>query len=241
MRCFNMAAPEQGSPVFDIGSVSTSGYQLTSTTVLRDGWIVVTWLDQPYSQIKYSVLDADGTAFGSSIVVNNADERPADQQNVAATWDGRFLIAYGDKDADADNHALLMREYDVFTGLAKASVIDNANNAFGAVISPFTDGSYNITYNNYVDGIRYYHHASPSGSDTSYYGEADGNYRLETFGAGAVSVDQASYANLYKLWDDEPGEDIYLNIRKKNGDSVAKRFIAKVYEPTYLGRVDGLG
>jgi hypothetical protein len=44
-----MAAPEQWSPVFDIGSVGTSGYQLTSTTVLRDGWIVVTWLDQPYS------------------------------------------------------------------------------------------------------------------------------------------------------------------------------------------------
>jgi hypothetical protein len=184
-----MATPEQWSPIFDIGSVNTSAGQLTSATVLRDGWIVVTWLSPATSQTKYRVFNSDGTAFASEVVVTGSHEKSEEQPNVAALSNGYFMVTFDDHDLNTTSRALLLNTYDVFTGLVKSSFIKNSETPFGSVIAPFNDLSYNITYNNYVDGIEYYHHAAPSGSDTSHYGEVDGNYRFEVFGAGAVSVD----------------------------------------------------
>jgi Ca2+-binding RTX toxin-like protein len=98
------------------------------------------------------------------------------------------------------------------------------------VISSFDDGSYNITYDHGLDGIGYYHHASPSGSDTSHFGNVEGDYRFTTLGAGAVSNDQTSYAILcdYQRWDDQTFDDLYINIRSKNGDLIAKKFVATI-------------
>lgn len=223
-----MAAPEQWNSIFDIGSVgnTSSSSKVTSTAVLRDGWIVVTWWDPILSQVKYRIFNTDGTAFANEIAVSSAVEKTLEEPNVAALSDGRFIVAYENYEDISGFRSLSLKKYDVFDGVFDGSVVDNAAFSFGTVISSFADGSYNITYEKDYDGIKYYHHRSSSGSDTSYYGEVEGLSSANSFGAGAVSVDQASYAILYKR--DDIDNELYINIRNKNGDSVAKKLVGKI-------------
>jgi hypothetical protein len=198
----------------------------------EDGWIVVTWLDRPTTsqtnQAQYRILNADGTAFTSEVIINSSQEKPGEKPNVAALSNGHFMITYDDR--RSDSRYLSLKKYDVFGGLVESSGVDDGDNPFGTVISSFSDGSFNITYNYDVNGSKYYHHASPSGSDTNHYGEADGDYHFDLFGKGTVSVDQTSYAVLYNKSTDDPGNDLYINIRSKNGDSIAKKFVTTTPE-----------
>jgi hypothetical protein len=215
-----MAAPEFWSPKFAIGSIIQSTKMLTSTTVLRDGWIVVTLLDPADSKIKYRIFNADGTAFTNTTDVSAAGQKTFVQPNISDLPDGRFIIAYEDR-ADTVNSSLLLKTYDVFNGIVgDGSFVAGASSPLNPVISSFADGSYNITYEKDVDGLKYYHRRSSSGSDTSYYGDVEGDYHFSLFGAEAVSIDQASYATVYYRYDTA---EAYINIRNKNGDSIARK------------------
>jgi Ca2+-binding RTX toxin-like protein len=219
-----MAAPEQWSPIFDIGSYGNSLYPITSTAVLRDGWVVVTWLNTTTHQTQYRVLNADGTAFTSEVIVNSSQEKPIEQPNVAALPNGLFMVAYDDYLTGGESN-LNLNKYDVFTGIFASNAIDRKNGPLAPVISSFKDGSFNINYYYGVDGSKYYHHAAPSGSDTNGYGQIDGDYKLKIFGIGSVSVDQSSYALLFKQQIDAQRENISINIRSKKGDLIANKLV----------------
>ncbi|WP_162002828.1 calcium-binding protein [Microvirga tunisiensis] len=219
-----MAAPEQWSPIFDIGSYGNSLYPITSTAVLRDGWVVVTWLNTTTHQTQYRVLNADGTAFTSEVIVNSSQEKPIEQPNVAALPNGLFMVSYDDYLTGGESN-LNLNKYDVFTGIFASNAIDRKNGPLAPVISSFKDGSFNINYNYGVDGSKYYHDAAPSGSDTNGYGQIDGDYKLKIFGIGSVSVDQSSYALLFKQQIDAQRENISINIRSKKGDLIANKLV----------------
>jgi hypothetical protein len=121
-----MAAPDQWSPIFDIGSYGNSLFPITSTAVLRDGWIVVTWLNSTTHRTQYRVLNADGTAFTSEVIVNFSQEKPVAEPNVSALPNGLFMVAYDDYLTGGDSY-LNLNKYDVFTGIFASNTVDRKN------------------------------------------------------------------------------------------------------------------
>ncbi|MFL5028164.1 MAG: hypothetical protein ACJ8DB_16420, partial [Microvirga sp.] len=70
-----MSQPNIWGSTFEIGSTYGSRQFIdANTTVLRDGWIAVTWRDMATQVIKCQILNADGSGSGPVLDVSDAGE-----------------------------------------------------------------------------------------------------------------------------------------------------------------------
>lgn len=119
-----------------------------STTVLRDGWIVVTWRDMLHHNIRGQILNADGTPFGESFDIGapGSSAQYAPPVSTAALPNGRFLVAYEAYNPDTKVYSLVQRTFDVFGGAIDENVLALSSKPLNPSLSTFADGSFNITY-----------------------------------------------------------------------------------------------
>jgi hypothetical protein len=158
-----MSEPNSWGSKIEIGSTfGLRDFIDANTTVLRDGWIAVTWQDMVTHVIKCQILNADGTRSGPVFDVSDAGES-ALGPNIAARSDGRFTIAYDVKNP-SKGYTLKSKTFDVFQGTVEGpSVIheedENAphwvavTSFDGSLIYTFNDAKYNLGGTNLYDRV----------------------------------------------------------------------------------------
>lgn len=213
---------------FTIGAAgSNNTFAKVNIAVLRDGWIVATWLDDQTSTVKAQIFNVDGTTYGTAFNVSAEGERSL-FPNIAALPNGQFIIAY-DVDLDSGNQ-LIAKTFDVFAGqIGNGSVIhvDPDGAYHETTINTFADGSYIFTYNDrYYDILNngYLHVLQTAKSATGTWTTREVIDDDEAITRGvSVTFNNAAqdYVSVYERPDGTNSSRIYLDFRKSNGDRIA--------------------
>ncbi|MGB8813993.1 MAG: hypothetical protein WCC57_12500 [Paracoccaceae bacterium] len=93
-----MAAPVPFGPQFTVSLQNGNSQSQTSVTALADGRVVVVWRDfgSNSGDIKYRIMNADGTAASGELIANVGLEGRQELPQVAALAGGGFAIAWDD-------------------------------------------------------------------------------------------------------------------------------------------------
>ena len=107
-----MAIPDPWGGKFSIGGLGQvpGGYDGIFSTVLRDGRILVTWIDHRDGKAKGQILNADGSTSAPAFDISVSDDVTG-QLSVAATFDGNFIVSY-DRILSNGNVQLLVKTFD---------------------------------------------------------------------------------------------------------------------------------
>jgi hypothetical protein len=228
-----MSQPNIWGSTFEIGSTYGSRQFIdANTTVLRDGWIAVTWRDMATQVIKCQILNADGSGSGPVLDVSDAGET-ALGPNIAARSNGRFTIAYDVKNPSS-GYTLKSKTFDVFQGSVEgASVIheEDENASHSVAVTPFedsliytfNDAKYNLSktwlYN------RVYETRFTSNRSTA---EVYDNDDTGSLGKSIVLATQdTTYVSLYQSFKDGL-RTFYFDIRNPDGNRVALKTLSGV-------------
>jgi Ca2+-binding RTX toxin-like protein len=101
-----MATPRKTVPDFTISTQNSNAQDLSSVSVLKDGRTVVTWHDlgSNSGDIKFTILNADGTVAVPETRVNSATSGNQTAPQVTALQGGGFVMVWEDFGTDANGN-----------------------------------------------------------------------------------------------------------------------------------------
>lgn len=129
-QIFNADGSKSGAEF--LVNTTTAGNQLQpSLTALADGRFVIGWLDQRSGAddtsgwaVRAQVFNADGSKAGTEFLVNTTTANTQYQPNLTALADGRFVTAWTDFSASADDTSICAVRAQVFNADGSKSGVE---------------------------------------------------------------------------------------------------------------------